>query len=115
MQARTKKHRTEEVRFTGRPSAIARLREVARELGATETTTDDLTIEEVFPELLTNRAGVSLRGLRYREDISQRRLSELTDIPQRHLSEMENGKRVIGKETARKLADALHADYRVFL
>jgi DNA-binding XRE family transcriptional regulator len=114
MQARTKKHRTEEVRFTGRPSAIARLREVARELGASETT-DDLTIEEVFPELLTNRAGVSLRGLRYREDISQRRLSELTGIPQRHLSEMENGKRVIGKETARKLADALHADYRIFL
>ena len=29
--------------------------------------------------------------------------------------EMENGKRPIGKETAKKLAKALNIDYRVFL
>ena len=31
------------------------------------------------------------------------------------LSEMENGRRPIGKERARKLATALNADYRLFL
>ncbi|MDR3632006.1 MAG: helix-turn-helix transcriptional regulator [Desulfocapsaceae bacterium] len=36
-------------------------------------------------------------------------------IPQRHVSEMENGKRPIGKETAKRLSKALHTDYRVFL
>lgn len=40
----------------------------------------------------------------------------LTGIPQRHISEMENGKRGIGKERARKIAEALHvSDYRFFL
>ncbi|WP_305047307.1 helix-turn-helix transcriptional regulator [Geobacter sp. OR-1] len=42
-------------------------------------------------------------------------MAELTSIPQRHISEMENGKRPIGKETAKKLAKALNTDYRVFL
>ena len=31
------------------------------------------------------------------------------------ISEMENGKRPIGKETAKRLASALNMDYRVFL
>jgi hypothetical protein len=48
--------------------------------------------------------------------LTQRRLAEMSGIPQRHISEMENGKRQIGRERAKKLADALHvADYRVFL
>jgi plasmid maintenance system antidote protein VapI len=42
-------------------------------------------------------------------------LAELTGIPQRHISEMENGKRVIGKELAKRLGKALKADYKVFL
>jgi plasmid maintenance system antidote protein VapI len=46
---------------------------------------------------------------------SQRHLSEITGIPQRHISEMENGKRPIGKETARKLAEAFGISYRAFL
>jgi len=56
-----------------------------------------------------------LRGARSKTDITQTRLSELTGIPQRHISEMEQGKRPIGKETAKKLAAALNTDYRVFL
>jgi DNA-binding XRE family transcriptional regulator len=56
-----------------------------------------------------------LRGARGKAEITQIRLSELTGIPQRHISEMEQGKRPIGKETAKKLAAALDADYRVFL
>lgn len=56
-----------------------------------------------------------LRGARSKAEITQTRLSELTGIPQRHISEMEQGKRPIGKETARKLAEALNVDYKVFL
>ena len=39
----------------------------------------------------------------------------LSAVTQRHISEMENGKRPIGKENAKRLAAALHTDYRVFL
>lgn len=56
-----------------------------------------------------------LRGARYREDMTQVRLAEATGIPRRHLSEMENGKRPIGKQNARKLAEVLNVDPRRFL
>lgn len=114
MRAHTKTHPIEEARFTGRPAVISKLRKLASELGAEEIG-DTIPAEEVFPELLTNRAGVSLRGFRYREDLTQAQLAELTGIPQRHISEMENGKRSIGKETARKLATVFNTDYRLFL
>jgi plasmid maintenance system antidote protein VapI len=39
----------------------------------------------------------------------------MTGIPQRHISEMENGKRPIGKEMAKKLGKALNISYKVFL
>jgi len=56
-----------------------------------------------------------LRGARSKAEITQTRLSELTGISQRHISEMEQGKRPIGKETAKKLAAALDVDCGVFL
>jgi len=56
-----------------------------------------------------------LKGSRYHEELTQKRLAEITGIPQRHISEMENGKRAVGKERARKLATPLHADHRMFL
>ncbi len=56
-----------------------------------------------------------LRGSRSKAEMTQTRLSELTGIPQRHISEMEQGKRTIGKETAKKLAAVLNVDYRVFM
>ena len=73
------------------------------------------TMEEVFPELAGREKQVYLRGIRYREDLTQKQLADLTGIPQRHISEMENGKRPIGKENAKKLAKVLNADYRMFL
>jgi DNA-binding transcriptional regulator YiaG len=72
---------------------------------------------EVLQELRPNEpieADV-LRGARSKAELTQTRLSELTGIPQRHISEMEQGKRPIGKENAKKLAKALDTDYRVFL
>ena len=47
--------------------------------------------------------------------MTQHQLAERCGLPQRHISEMENGKRPIGKENAKRLAAALHVDYRVFL
>jgi transcriptional regulator with XRE-family HTH domain len=71
---------------------------------------------EAFSDLTDeNMPGALLAGARYKEGMTQRRLSELTGIPLRHISEMENGRRPIGKENARKLGTALNVSYRVFL
>jgi DNA-binding XRE family transcriptional regulator len=115
MLSRTKKpHIEESIRFTGPPAAIERLRELARTAGVEEAT-DTIPASEVTPEIDTNPGGVYLRGMRYREEITQARLAEMTGIHRRHISEMESGKRTIGKENAKKLAAALHCDYRRFL
>jgi transcriptional regulator with XRE-family HTH domain len=80
------------------------------------TPLDSLPIAEAFPEYGVNPLGAALRGARSREGLTQRQLAETTGIPQRHISEMESGRRSIGKERARKLAEALQvSDYRVFL
>ena len=71
--------------------------------------------EDVSPELAWNSGGVSIRGGRGKEGLTQKQLADMIGISQHHISEMENGKRTIGKETARKLATALNVDYRVFL
>jgi len=73
------------------------------------------TVAEVFPEYLDKDKQIALRAYRYRENLTQRQLAELTGIPQRHISEMEAGKRVIGKEMAKRLSKVLKADYKMFL
>jgi ribosome-binding protein aMBF1 (putative translation factor) len=71
---------------------------------------------EAFPPLdESERPGRMLRAARIREDLTQMQLARLTGIPQRHLSEMEHGKRAIGKERAKKLAEVLHVNYRMLL
>ncbi len=66
-------------------------------------------------EVLPHEAGDLLAGARHREGLTQVRLAELTGIPRRHISEMENNRRPIGKQNARKLAEALHIDPRRLL
>ncbi|HAJ27430.1 MAG TPA: XRE family transcriptional regulator [Syntrophus sp. (in: bacteria)] len=51
----------------------------------------------------------------YREGLTQVKLAELTGIPQRHVSEMENGKRPLGKEMAKRLGKAMNISCKVFL
>lgn len=68
-----------------------------------------------FPYTDEQLPGISLAGARTKEGLTQRALSERTNIPQRHISEMENGKRPIGKEMAKKLGKALNLSYKVFL
>lgn len=73
--------------------------------------------EEVLPELAdsTQRPATLLRGARAKLNMTQTELADKIDIRQHHLSEMENGKRPIGKEIARRLAAVLKCDYRLFL
>jgi hypothetical protein len=117
MQAHTKKHPTEtvELRFIGPIVNIARAIESLKPLGFVDTS-DSVPWREAYPEYSDeDLPGVCLRGSRYREDLTQKQLSELTGIPQRHISEMENGKRSIGKEMAKRLGKALNIGYKVFL
>lgn len=118
MLEHTKKHRIEkalEARFVGSRDKIVKLRDFAREIGLVEAT-GTVTIEEAFPGYAENAQGMALRGARYREGMTQRQLAALTGIPQRHISELENGKRQMGRDWARKLAEALRvSDYRVLL
>lgn len=74
---------------------------------------DDLySVSEVFPE---SHPGRVLRGFRSREDMTQAALAEKAGLKPHHISEMENGKRSIGKDVAKRLADALGMDYRVLM
>jgi DNA-binding XRE family transcriptional regulator len=117
MQEPTKKHHTEElvtVTVRVRASKVAQLRQYAVELEA-EDVRQSYSIAEVFPEYTGREKEIALRAYRNREGLTQKRLAEITGIPQHQISEMENGKRSIGKERARKLADALHCDYRQLL
>lgn len=68
--------------------------------------------DEIFPD---SHPGQILKGLRIREGLTQAQLSNKTGLNTRHISEMENGKRPIGKVMAKRLADALNADYRMLL
>ena len=116
-QERTRKRHTEpsdRTRFIGPPDKIRAVRKFATSLGLTdiEDTTD---YREAFPEFAGKERQVAFRAYRVREGLTQDQLAALTGIPRRHISDMENGRRPIGKENAKKLAQALAADYRMFL
>jgi DNA-binding XRE family transcriptional regulator len=118
MPAVTKKPRTEDetvtLKLRVRRRNASKIRDFARAVEETEGRA--YSADEVFPEFLGKEQRVALRGYRYREGLTQKQLARITGIPQRHISEMENGKRGIGKERARKLAEALNvSDWRFFI
>lgn len=59
------------------------------------------------------KAGIALRGARFREGLSQKELAKRCGISQENISKMENGQRPIGEKVAKKLAKALKIDYRL--
>ncbi len=116
MLERTKKPHTENVtiRITGPASRKEDAVRMLAHLGFAiqeETTPWRETLGFQNSEL----PGVFLTGARHREGMTQEQLAKAAGIPRRHLSEMENNKRPIGKQNARKLAEALHVDPRRFL
>lgn len=76
-----------------------------------------LSIEDVFGDLINKHGEPSLllKGLRHREGLSQIELAKILNISQTNLSAMENGRRVIGKELAKRMAEQFEVDYRNFL
>jgi len=94
---------------------MAKAVDVLKTLGFVDTT-DTIPWREAFPEYKDeDLPGVCLRGSRYKEGLTQKQLAEMIGIPQRHISMMENGKRPIGKEMAKRLGKALNIGYKVFL
>ena len=62
-----------------------------------------------------SESGLMLRGSRHKESLTQKELAKAIGISQHHISEMENGKRSIGKEMAKRFAEFFKTDYRIFL
>ncbi len=110
MLERTKKHRTDVAYFSGAADKLQQLRKYAAEIGLAESS-DSIPWREAFTEFKGNEAGTLISGYRHREGLTQIQLAELAGIPQRHISEIERGKRIIGKDRAKKLADVLRCDY----
>ncbi len=83
-----------------------------------ETKTEKtIPADQVLPELADDvlRPAAMLRGARNKAALTQKELAAKLEIHQHHLSEMEHGKRPIGKALAKRLAEVLETDYRLFL
>lgn len=76
-----------------------------------------LSIADVFGALINEHGepGLLLKGLRHRENLSQIELANILNVSQTNLSAMENGRRPIGKELAKRIAETFQVDYRIFL
>ena len=79
--------------------------------------TDSIPAELALPELYDPVLGPArvLKGFRYREGLTQKQLAEKLGVRQHHLSEMENAKRPISKDMAKRLAEILKCDFRIFM
>jgi ribosome-binding protein aMBF1 (putative translation factor) len=78
---------------------------------------DAIPWEEIAAERIEKykKAGLVLRGARYREGISQKTLAIKSGVSQDNISRIENGKRGVGEKVAKKLAKSLKIDYRLLL
>ena len=87
---------------------------VSREVKHIET---PMSIEDLFKGSFGDMPtwAVNLRGFRNREGLTQADLSEIIGTPQTNISKMELGKRPIGKNLAKRLAELFKTDYRLFL
>lgn len=99
MQGHTKKHRIETNKFV-----------IKRQERA-------MSVDEFLQEGCKDlpRWAIVLRGLRAREGLTQVEMGRLLDMPQGNISQMERGKRPIGKQIAKRLAELFKTDYRLFL
>ena len=105
----------QEAHFMGPPEKIRKLLMKAKSLGLVDVS-NSMPWRNAFPEFMEEYPpSVALRGARKKEGLTQNELTKLTGIPQSNISEMENGRRSIGKELAKRLAKVLNVSYRIFL
>lgn len=116
MSELTNGHRTETVHltFVGPAEKRGEAIQVLAALGFADAS-ESVDWREALPFSAEEMPGAILAAARAREGLTQKQLAEATGIPQRHLSEMENSRRSIGRDRAKRLAEALRTDYRVFL
>ncbi len=78
---------------------------------------DSVSSDEIFAELNKKypKASNLLKGVRYREGSNQSEFAQRINVTQANLSKMENGKRPIGKEIAKRIAKIFGVNYRYFL
>ncbi|KTC71406.1 helix-turn-helix protein [Legionella birminghamensis] len=117
MSALTKKHHTDDVaKISWHGGLYAVPIEVMERY---KVTSDDkyISIDDLFSDLTqeSGEPGMLLKGLRYREGLSQIDFAKKLNVSQTNLSAMENGRRAIGKELAKRIADLFEVDYRIFL
>jgi ribosome-binding protein aMBF1 (putative translation factor) len=94
------------------PRAAAIL-ELVREYQVEENVPADEVLREVHEKY--GKTGSVIRGLRAREDMKQIELARKLRVTQGDLLKMENGKRPVGKEMARRLGRVFSTDYRAFI
>ncbi len=122
MSVPMKKHHTETdskrrvfIELEGPIEAVDQLQKLAKPLGYqinTIRTQDGIPAKEVIGN---SSPGRLLAGARVKEGLTQKRLAGRLGIHRHHISEMENGKRPIGREMAKRLGEVLNIGYRVFL
>ncbi|MCE5316943.1 MAG: helix-turn-helix transcriptional regulator [Parachlamydia sp.] len=94
---------------------LSHMREVEKLLKKYEAEDEPVEWEILAKERIEKykKAGLVLRGMRYRENISQKELAMRSKVSQNEISKIENGKRTVGVKVAKRLANALRIDYRI--
>jgi|SRR5579872_818666 len=83
----------------------------------TNTTKKSIPWRNAFKNEIEERGegGMMLRAHRRNKNVTQKQFAEAIGVKQHHVSEMENGKRSIGKEIAKRVGSYFNKDYRRFL
>ena len=117
MSAPMKKHHTDQIAEISWHGAHYAVPIEIMEHYKVQSNKEYISVNELFGNLVqkSGESGTLLKGLRYREGLSQIEFAKQLKISQTNLSAMENGRRNIGKELAKRIADIFGLDYRIFL
>ena len=90
---------------------------VAKQYELSDEDSETISTEEFFApyEKKYGKPGLLLRGIRVHEGLTQQEFADKIGLTQANLSNMENGRRPIGKNLAKRIADVFNVDYRLLL
>lgn len=91
---------------------VAELESTIQNLVKDKLEIDFIPFEKAFSDYSPSSA---LRGARQKESLTQKELARQIGVSRHYISEMENNKRSIGRELAKKLSKVLNIDYKIFL